>query len=172
MPTPPLGNPAEPNRLDRRRFLAGSAVVASAWLPGVAAARPAPNQSSHPTPTRANGQNIIWIVADDLGLALGCYGQPEVRTPNLDRLARQGRRYTQCFTTSPVCSPSRSAMFTGRYQTSIHAHQHRTWQPRPLPEHTPPLSDQFRRAGYFTCNLAPVRDPDDPLQRSRATGSG
>lgn len=52
--------------------------------------------------------NVIWIFAADAGLAFGCCGQPQVRTPNVDRLASEGRRYTHCFTTSPVCSPSRS----------------------------------------------------------------
>jgi len=50
--------------------------------------------------------NILWIVADDLGAELGCYGTPLMRTPNLDKLASQGARFTRCFTTAPVCSPA------------------------------------------------------------------
>jgi N-sulfoglucosamine sulfohydrolase len=100
--------------------------------------------------------NVIWIFADDAGLAFGCYGQPQVKTPNVDRLAAEGRRYTHCFTTSPVCSPSRSALFTGRYQTTINSHNHRTANPQPLPAGVKTITDHFRAAGYFTVNLAPA----------------
>lgn len=58
--------------------------------------------------------NIIYIMADDLGFAdLGCYGQREILTPNVDRLAAEGRRFTQCYAGSTVCAPSRSCLMTG-----------------------------------------------------------
>ncbi len=60
--------------------------------------------------------NILLIVADDHGFNdLGCYGHPVVRTPHLDRLARNGVRFTRCFTTAPLCSPGRGAIMTGLY---------------------------------------------------------
>ncbi|MCB1022110.1 MAG: sulfatase [Acidobacteria bacterium] len=60
--------------------------------------------------------NFLVIVADDHGWDdLGCYGHPVVRTPNLDRIARQGVRFTRCFTTAPLCSPGRGAVMTGLY---------------------------------------------------------
>ena len=60
--------------------------------------------------------NLLVIVADDHGWNdLGCYGHPVVRTPNLDRLARDGVRFTHCFTTAPLCSPGRGAVLTGLY---------------------------------------------------------
>ena len=59
--------------------------------------------------------NVILFLADDLGSGdLGCYGHPRIRTPNLDAFARQGVRLTQCYAASAVCSPSRSAILTGR----------------------------------------------------------
>ena len=70
--------------------------------------------------------NIVWIIGDDLGPELGCYGYKGVRTPHLDKLASQGTLYSRAFSTSPVCSASRSALTTDYYQTSIGAHQHRT----------------------------------------------
>ena len=70
--------------------------------------------------------NILWIIAEDLGPELSAYGHPEVQTPNLDQLAANGVRYTHAFTTSPVCSSSRSAFMTGMYQTTIGAHNHRS----------------------------------------------
>lgn len=58
--------------------------------------------------------NIVFILADDLGYGdLGCYGQTRIRTPNLDRLAREGLRFTQCYAGSTVCAPSRCALMTG-----------------------------------------------------------
>jgi arylsulfatase A-like enzyme len=60
--------------------------------------------------------NVILILADDLGYGdLGCYGQKEIRTPNLDRLAAEGLRFTQCYAGSTVCAPSRCALMTGRH---------------------------------------------------------
>jgi arylsulfatase A-like enzyme len=65
-------------------------------------------------------------------------------------------RYTNAFTTAPVCSASRSAYMTGMYQTTIGAHQHRTWQwnKKPLPEGVRTITDYFRDAGYYTANLS------------------
>lgn len=60
-------------------------------------------------------RNILLIVADDLGLTLGCYDDPNARTPNLDRLAREGTRFVNAFATTASCSPSRSVMLTGLY---------------------------------------------------------
>ena len=69
----------------------------------------APRQATHDeTP------NIVFIVADDLGYGdLGCYGQQTIQTPNIDRLAEEGRRYTQFYAGSTVCAPSRCALMTG-----------------------------------------------------------
>ncbi|TMP97049.1 MAG: arylsulfatase [Verrucomicrobia bacterium] len=60
--------------------------------------------------------NIIFILADDLGYGdLGCYGQNKIRTPNIDRLAEEGMRFTQCYAGSTVCAPSRCCLMTGRH---------------------------------------------------------
>jgi arylsulfatase A-like enzyme len=66
--------------------------------------------------TRPDKPNIIFIMADDLGYAdLGCYGQKLIRTPNIDRMAEEGIRFTQCYTGSTVCAPSRSVLITGQH---------------------------------------------------------
>src|SRR5438034_11816493 len=82
----------------------GGLVVAHAQLPDLEALR-----------ARAPAKpNIIFILADDLGYGdLGCYGQKKIRTPNLDRLAADGMRFTQCYAGSTVCAPSRCCLMTG-----------------------------------------------------------
>lgn len=65
----------------------------------------------------ARKPNLIVILADDLGYGdLGCYGSADVLTPNIDALARSGIRFTNGYVTNAVCSPSRAALLTGRYQ--------------------------------------------------------
>jgi arylsulfatase A-like enzyme len=99
--------------------------------------------------------NIVWLTAEDMGPQLGCYGYPLVRTPNLDRLASEGARFTRGFMTAPVCSPSRSAFNTGMYQTTIGAHHHRSHRGDGyrLPEGVRLITDHLRGQGYFTANV-------------------
>ena len=64
----------------------------------------------------AEKPNFILIFADDLGYGdLGVYGSSKIRTPNLDRMAAEGLRFTDFYTTAPFCSPSRASLLTGRY---------------------------------------------------------
>lgn len=64
--------------------------------------------------------NILFIVADDQAeWAMSCSGHPEAKTPNMDRIAREGVRLTNCFTPTPVCSPSRVSILTSRYGTEV-----------------------------------------------------
>jgi len=111
--------------------------------------------------------NIIWIISDDLSPDLGCYGEQldAVATPHLDQLATEGVRYTHMFGTSSVCSPNRSAFNTGRYQTSIGAHHHRTLVKKPLPDGVLTIPERFQRAGYFITNGRPEHDASEPMVR-------
>ncbi len=70
--------------------------------------------------------NVVWIVCEDMSPHLGAYGEKLAKTPNLDQLAKEGRRYTNVFTTAGVCAPSRAAIITGCMQTSIGAMHMRT----------------------------------------------
>jgi arylsulfatase A-like enzyme len=105
--------------------------------------------------TQPQRPNILWLVAEDFGPHLSCCGTKEVWTPTIDQLAKDGVRYSRCFVTCPVCSPSRSAFMTGMYQTTIGAHQHRSHRDDgyELPKDVRLLTDWFRDAGYFTVNL-------------------
>lgn len=106
----------------------------------------------------AKRPNILWIIGENIKLDVGCYGEKLVRTPNLDRLATEGVRYTHVFATSPVCAPSRSAFLTGMYQTSTDTHHmrsHRTDDFR-LPPGVRPLTHRLCDAGYFTANIKTI----------------
>ncbi|MFZ4647973.1 MAG: sulfatase-like hydrolase/transferase, partial [Gemmataceae bacterium] len=70
--------------------------------------------------------NIVWIIVDDMSANFSCYGEKTIRTPHVDNLAAQGTRFAKAFVTAPVCSPCRSALITGCYQTTIGAHNHRS----------------------------------------------
>lgn len=105
--------------------------------------------------------NIVWILAEDTCPELSCYGTPAVKTPFLDKLASEGIRYTNAIVTCPVCSPSRSAMITGMYQTSIGAHHHRTMNKKPLPNRIKPITYYLKKAGYFNalgCGFSAKKD--------------
>ena len=96
--------------------------------------------------------NILWIVADDLGTDLGCYGNTVIHTPNLDQLASQSVRYTNLNSTTAVCSPSRSGLITGMYPVTLDVHQHRTQFKNELPAGVKPITEYFKEAGYFVTN--------------------
>ena len=109
--------------------------------------------------------NILWISAEDLSPRMAAYGDSTISTPNLDRLAREGVVFNHAYTSAGVCSPSRNAMITGRYQTSNGGHNMRTLF-NTYPEKTglpksyntvPPAEvrlfpEYLRAAGYYTSN--------------------
>lgn len=100
----------------------------------------------------AAGPNFVWIVADDMSPDIAAYGAAGVKTPNLDRLAREGRRYTHAYATAPVCSSSRSAFILGTYQTTTGLHAHDVENPQPLPAPYQHLPGLLRQAGWFVTN--------------------
>ncbi|MFD2256655.1 sulfatase [Luteolibacter algae] len=98
--------------------------------------------------------NILWITIEDWSPDLGCYGTPGIETPHVDKLASEGIRYETAFTTSPVCSTSRSAMMTGFHQNYIGANQHREDNKKPLPYGIRPIPHILADAGYYTCLMS------------------
>ena len=94
--------------------------------------------------------NIILLMAEDISNDFGCYGMPGVKTPNIDKLAKNGIKYTRCYSTSPICSPNRSAMMVGVHQSKINAQHHRGNQELPLVEPYRPFTYWLRKKGYTT----------------------
>jgi arylsulfatase A-like enzyme len=111
----------------------------------------------------AGKPNVLWFVVDDMSPHFGCYGERLVATPNVDRLAREGTLFRNAFVTAPVCSPSRSALITGMYQTTLGAHHHRSGRGAlkiRLAEGVVPVPKHFQDAGYYTCIGSGLPDRD------------
>ncbi len=144
---------------NRRRFTCSALLLLSGLAVFLATGTTA--QTEQPAATSNQRLNVVFILADDLGAHdLGCYGSTFYESPNLDRLARQGMRFTQAYAACPVCSPTRAALMTGKYppRTGItdfiggsrkgrllpadYAHQ------LALDEVT--LAEAFKSAGYVT----------------------
>jgi arylsulfatase A-like enzyme len=104
----------------------------------------------------ADKPNILWLSAEDISAHLGCYGDPHAITPNLDKLASEGRRFTHAFTAAGVCAPCRSTIITGMYQPSIGTHHMRC--KATLPDFVKPFPLYLREAGYFCTNNSNTDD--------------
>lgn len=131
-----------------------------------------PSRSSEP----AARPNIVFIIADDLGYGdLGCYGQTKIRTPNLDRLARDGMKLTQHYSGSNVCAPSRCALMSGLHPGHGYIRENRPAKgyeegQEPVPAGTCTLPLRFHERGYVTglfgkWGLGPVGSTGDPSKQ-------
>lgn len=99
--------------------------------------------------------NVLWLIIEDAGPDFGCYGNPDVRTPHLDRFATEACVFRRAFATAPVCSPARSAMMTGRYASSFGAQNHRShrFDGYRRPDGIRLITERLAEAGYFTANV-------------------
>lgn len=120
-------------------------------------------ESSKSTDETLPPPNIIWLLAEDISPALGCYGDELALTPRIDALAESGVRYTQAYATAPICAPARSCLITGLYASSMGTQHLRCDIPfspqlQTLPEH-------LAAAGYFTSNRNKTDYNFDPAGR-------
>ncbi|TWU32497.1 Arylsulfatase [Novipirellula artificiosorum] len=98
--------------------------------------------------------NIILLLADDLGCGdLSCFGSPAVKTPNLDRLAKEGTQFTRFYAASAVCSPTRASVLTGRYPLRFGITKHFNDVDRWLPESATTVAELLKEAGYNTAHV-------------------
>jgi arylsulfatase A-like enzyme len=93
--------------------------------------------------------NIIVFIADDAGMDFGCYGNKVIKTPNIDKIARQGIRFQNAFLASPQSSPSRTAMMTGMFAHTIGTEDLHT----PIDDSTRMIPSYLKEAGYFTGSM-------------------
>ena len=131
------------DNMNRRRFMqvaAGSAAAVS--LPQITI-----NAAENVNKQRPN---ILWISTEDISPDLGCYGDSYAVTPNIDKLAARGVRYTNVYSHSGVCAPTRSGIITGMYPTTIGTH-HMRCKGVP-PEYVKCFSEYLRTAGYYCTN--------------------
>lgn len=101
------------------------------------------------TPARPN---VLFLISDDLAALLGCYGDPRVKTPNLDRLAARGARFDLAYCAYPLCGPSRNSMLTGLYPNSTGVHGNGVMFRQTVPSHVS-LPQAFRHAGYLATRI-------------------
>jgi arylsulfatase A len=155
-------------RFRKMRLLTPPAVGALVWgllLTTTAGARPLGEAASEGPP------NIIYLFADDLGYGdLGSYGQGRIRTPRLDRLAAEGIRFTDHYSSSNVCAPSRASLMTGKHQGHAGVRNNfevMPWGQYPLASGEVTIATLLKGAGYATAaigkwGLGPVGSEGDP----------
>lgn len=148
--------------MTRRDFvrLAGCGAAGAACLPLAAALQAQPaGAAAGPASRPRRRPNILFVLTDDQGWGdAAAWGHPYCRTPNLDRLTREGTRFSQFYVANPVCSPSRTAFMTGRYPArfGIHGHfaTHEQNAARAMPNwldpQAPTVTRQLQAAGYVT----------------------
>jgi len=106
------------------------------------------------TASAAPQPNVIFILSDDLGYGdLGCFGQARIKTPNLDRMAAEGMRFTQAYAGTTVCAPSRCALMTGQHTGHCSIRGNKEIKPEgqePMPADTFTVAHVMKRAGYAT----------------------
>ena len=137
----PAGSTGE---ITRRTVLRGAALGMAAMASGVDPLFAA---------TESKPPNIVFIMADDLGYAdVACYGRPDLHTPNIDALAAKGVRFLQAYANSAVCSATRTALITGRYQDrlSVGLDEPLAGRDIGLPPDVPTLPSLLKKAGYST----------------------
>ncbi|MDP6545792.1 MAG: sulfatase-like hydrolase/transferase [Phycisphaerae bacterium] len=129
-------------KLRRREFLKAAGLGTPLVLSALSGALAAPADEKRP--------NILWITCEDISADLGCYGDEYARTPNLDKLATQGVRYTNAFGTTGVCAPNRSCLITGVYPPALGSHDMRSNSR--LPDSIKCFPEYLQAAGYYCTN--------------------
>lgn len=119
-----------------------------------------------PTLPAQERPNILWIVSEDNGPYLGCYGDPVARTPNIDKLASEGVRYRNCFSNAAVCAPARQTLISGMYATSIGGQHMRSTAA--FPSGVAFFPKYLREAGYYTSNNSKTDYNGGPADSKRA----
>ena len=128
--------------MNGRGKLLASVLAAALWLLGAIPAE------------AAERPNVVFLFADDLGYGeLGCFGQEKIKTPNLDKLAKEGLRLTHHYSGNAVCAPSRCVLMTGKHPGHAFIRNNRSTPPEgqfPIPDETVTMVELFQKLGYVT----------------------
>src|SRR5467141_5205040 len=140
---------AQENSTPDRRAITRRALLRNAAMGTLALASGAQNIFGQ---TASKPPNVVFILADDLGYAdVSCYGRPDLKTPHIDRIAAQGVRFLQGYANSAVCSATRIALITGRYQYRLRLGLEEPLAGNPdvgLPPEHPTLPSLLKKVGY------------------------
>ncbi|MCA9005719.1 MAG: sulfatase-like hydrolase/transferase, partial [Planctomycetaceae bacterium] len=106
--------------------------------------------------------NVLFLICDDLNCDLGCYGHPQVQSPNIDQLAKRGVRFEHAYCQFPLCGPSRASFMTGMYPDQTLVQRNAIY----IREHVPnvkTMSQMFRDHGYFATRVGKIYHYNVPL---------
>src|SRR2546427_173278 len=115
----------------------------------------APANTTSVSATQRPKYNVLFIISDDLRPELGCYGNPIIKTPNIDSLAARGTRFNHAYAQFPLCNPSRSSLFNGRYPTQTGVMDNNTYFRAKHPDYVT-LPQYFQKHAYATLRTGKV----------------
>jgi uncharacterized sulfatase len=141
--------------MERRAFIKGvSAGLTTSLLFGFKGKGAAQNVSGQAGSCESSKMNVLFIDIEDMtAAAVGCYGNPLVKTPNLDRFAADSVRFERCYCQAPMCNPSRSSFLTGLRPDSTRVYTNSNPMDRLLPEGTVSLPEMLTRKGIYSVNI-------------------
>jgi iduronate 2-sulfatase len=114
-----------------------------------------PNHAFSQTSEASKKLNVLLIISDDINCAIGCYGNPIIKTPNIDKLASRGVRFDHAYCQYPLCNPSRTSFLSGLSPESTHVWDQKT-NPRDKLKEMVFLPEYFKQNGYFTARMGKI----------------
>ena len=162
------------NRRDFVKWSLGGVVAANSSAMAMRQGKPAASRNI--SAGKGNKKNVLFIIIEDLRNVLGCYGDPLVKTPNVDRMAKRGVRFDRAYCQYPVCGPSRSSFMTGLRVDTVGVYDNVTPWTTHLPGPVTTMPQFFKDNGYHTVRLNKVfhgtDEHDDPKAWSEMFNMG